>query len=54
MNRCKNAVRTAKIEQENQAYRNLDPIVQLVINTLSPEVEARVKFSISSKGELEK
>tara|TARA_Y100001978_G_scaffold14384_1_gene11374 strand:+ start:170 stop:364 length:195 start_codon:yes stop_codon:yes gene_type:complete len=53
-NRCKNAVRTAKKEEENEPYRNLDPMVKLAMNSLSPDSEAKAKCSISGKGDLEK
>ena len=52
--RCKNTVRTAKKEEENEPYRNLDPMVKLAMNALSPDAEAKAKCSISGKGDLEK
>tara|TARA_B100001057_G_C22143556_1_gene679220 strand:- start:50 stop:244 length:195 start_codon:yes stop_codon:yes gene_type:complete len=52
-NHCKSAARTAKREQENEAYRNLDLIVKLAMNTLFLEAEARTKCSISGMADWE-
>ena len=53
---AESAARTAKREQEMEAYRNLDPMVKLAMNPPSAEsiARARADWNITGKAEWEK
>ena len=53
---AESAARTAKREEEMEAYRNMDPMAKLAMNPPSPEAvaRARAEWGITGKPEWEK